>query len=130
MKKTQEELEEIKREKETLMSKIEELSEDEIKEISGGKYHEVVYYETESEVKFIHEIGDIVEVYSGWLFGTVRCRITDRRIVWFETHSTGGPGIYAFNVRGYIDEYKVQELESHWYFYLNGDWLPRDDIEI
>ena len=38
--------------------------------------------------------------------------------------------ICALNVRGYRDEYKVREIESHWYFYLNDDWLPRDDIEM
>ena len=130
MAKTKKELEALKKEKDSLMSKIQELSDDELKQISGGTYHESVYYKNESDVTYIHNIGDTVEVYSGWLFGTVQCKIVDRRIVWYETHNTGGPGIYAFNVRGYRDEYKVQELESHWYFYLNNEWLPRDDIEM
>ena len=112
------------------MSKVKELSDDELKQISGGRYPDNVYYKNESDVKYVHNIGDTVEVYSGWLFGTVRCRITDRRVVWYETHNTGGPGIYALNVRGYRDEYKVHEIEDHWYFYLNDDWLPRDDIEM
>ena len=129
MPKTKEELEALKKEKDSLMSKINELTDDELKQISGGTYNESVYYENESDVSYIYEIGEEVEVYSGWLFGTVRCRIVDRHIVWFETHNTGGPGIYALNVRGYRDEYKVQELEDHWYFYLNNEWLPRDDIQ-
>ena len=129
MPKTKEELEKIRKEKESLMSKIKELSDDELKQISGGAYHETVLFKNESDVNYIFNVGDIVQVYSGWLFGTVACRITDRHIVWYETHNTGGPGIYAINVSGYRDEYKVQELESHWYFYYNDEWLPRDDIE-
>ena len=127
--KTKEELETIKKERDSLLSKVKELSEDELKQISGGAYHENVYYKNENDVKYIHNIGDTIEVYSGWLFGTVRCKIVDRRVVWYETHNTGGPGIYASNVRGYRDEYKVQEIENHWYFYLNNEWLPRNDIE-
>lgn len=130
MAKTKGELEALKKEKDSLMSKIQELSDDELKQISGGTYHESVCYKNKSDVTYIHNIGDIVEVYSGWLFGTVQCKIVDRRIVWYETHNTGGPGIYAINLSGYRDEYQVQEIENHWYFYLNNDWLPRDDIEI
>lgn len=129
MKKTKEELEALKKEKEALMSKIEELSDDELKQISGGTYYDPLFCENESDVTYIAEVGDLVEVYSGFLFGTVQCRVVDRRIVWYETHNTGAPGIVAVNVRGYRDEYRVQETKNHWYFYLNDDWLPRDDIE-
>ena len=129
MKKTKEELELLKKETDALMTKVKELSEDELKEISGGKYHETVLFQNESDVNYIYNIGDYVQVYSGWLFGTVLCRVVDRHIVWYETHNTGAPGIVAANVRGYRDEYKVQEVEDHWYFYLNDEWLPRDDIE-
>ena len=130
MAKTKEELAELKKEIESFQSKIEELSDEELKQISGGTYHANVYFKNRSEVTYIHNIGDIVEVYSGWLFGTVRCKIVGRRVVWYETHNTGGPGIYVSNVSGYRDEYQVQELESHWYFYFNGEWMPRDNIEM
>ena len=129
MAKTKEELEVLKKERDSLMSKVKELSDDELKQISGGAYHEAVFWEHESDATYIHNVGDIVEVYSGWLFGTVQCRIVDRHIDWYETHNTGSPGTYAPNVRGYRDEYLVQSTESHWYFYLNNEWLPRDDIE-
>lgn len=127
--KTKEELEEIKKEKDALESRIKELSDDELKQVSGGSYPDNVYWENESDVKYIHNIGDEVEVYSGWLFGTVRCKIVDRHIVWFETHNTGAPGVPAFNVEGYRDEYKVKELVSHWYFYYDDEWVPRNDIQ-
>ena len=128
--KSKEELNAIKEEIEAVDKKLAELSDEELKQISGGTYHDTVYFKSESEATYIHNIGDIVEVYSGWLFGTVQCKIVDRRIVWYETHNTGAPGVYACNVRGYRDEYKVQEVKSHWYFYLNNEWLPRDDIEM
>ena len=130
MAKTQDELNLLKEEYESLVSKAKELSDDELKEITGGSYYDDEYHENQSDVSYIFNIGDEVEVASGWLFGTVRCKVVGRRIRWFETNNTGGPGIYALNVRGYRDEYQIQELESHWYFYMNGDWLPRSSIQV
>lgn len=129
MAKTKEELDALKQECLSLNEKLKELSEDELKEISGGQYHDNVYWEKESQASYLFNIGQEVEVHSGWLFGTVRCKITDRRIVWYETNNTGGPGIYVANVRGYRDEYKVKEIENHWYFYLDEEWLPRNEIQ-
>lgn len=130
MAKTKEEIDALRKERDSLISKVQELSDDELKQVSGGAYHDNVYYKNKGDVTFIHSIGDIVEVYSGWLFGTVQCKIVDRRIVWYETNNTGAPGVYVANVSGYRDEYLVQETESHWYFYLNNEWLPRNDIEM
>ena len=130
MAKSQEELNEIRDQYLSLTAKAKELSEDELVQITGGRFYDDEYHENQSDVTYIFNIGDEVEVNSGWLFGTVRCKVVDRKIVWFETHNTGAPGIPAFNVRGYRDEYLVQELEDHWYFYLNNEWLPRNEIQV
>lgn len=130
MAKTKEELASLKQEFETLNSKIKELSDDELKQIVGGKYPDNVYYETAEQVQFIHNVGDIVEVYSGCIFGTVECTIIDRKVSWYETRNTGASGIYVANVSGYRDEYLVKENNYHWYFYLDEEWLPRNDIQI
>ena len=129
MSKTQKELNEIKNEYQSFTSKAKELSDDELKEITGGSYYDNEYHANKADASYLFNVNEEVEVYSGWLFGTVRCKIVDRRIVWYETHNTGAPGIPACNISGYRDEYKVQELKDHWYFYLNDEWIPRNDIE-
>ena len=130
MAKTKEELEQLKKEYRALVSKAKELSDDELREISGGLYYTDEYHKNKSDVSFLFNVGDYVEVYSGWMFGTVHCRIEDRRIVWYETSNTGAPGVYVGDVKGYRDEYLVKETEDHWFFYLNNEWVRRKDIQI
>lgn len=130
MAKTQEELNDIKKELRSFAAKVQELSDEELKEITGGEYYDLECHEKQSDVTYLFDIGNEVEVNSGWGFGTVRCKVVGRRIAWYETNTTGTPGIYVANVRGYRDEYQVYELENHWYFYLNNEWLPRSDIQV
>ena len=127
--KTENELNALKQECESFKSKVSELSDDELKVVTGGSYYETVYHKNKEDVSYILNVGDEVEVYCGLFWGTVRCRIVDRRVIWYETHNTGAPGVWALNISGYRDEYLVQEIKDHWYFFLNNAWLPREYIE-
>lgn len=109
------------------MKTMTELSEKDLMAVNGGTFYSGVARNSEEDVTFVANIGDIVEVASGWGFGsTVRCKVVGRRITRYSYfnggHTTGK------HITLYFDEYKCVELESHWYF-ANG-WKDRNDIEI
>lgn len=97
------------------MKTMTELSEKDLMAVNGGTFYSGIAKSSMEDVTFVANIGDIVEVASGWGLGTtVRCKVVGRRIVRYVTL--------------YFDEYECVELESHWYF-ANG-WKSRNDIEI
>lgn len=103
-----------------------QLQDNELKMVIGGKYYSGAGKTSPDDVEFIANIGDIVEVASGWGFGTVRCRIVDRKVSGY-SYSVGKRGS-GQTISCYYDVYECQELKSHWYF-KNG-WKSRNDIEI
>lgn len=100
------------------------LKDEELEFVAGGEYYSDGSHRNSEDVTFIKNIGDIVEVASGWGFGTVRCRIVDRQI---GSYVDINSGIRNFAIRYYCDEYKVEPLEPHWYFYQ--DWVSRNSIQ-
>lgn len=100
-----------------------ELSDDELTEISGGSWYPKQYSQTPGEVSFVADIGQIVEVGTGWFGTTVRCTVTDTRVSRFLSAGTRDPGFLQF----YTDEYYVVPLEDHWYF--SARWVSGDRIE-
>lgn len=104
------------------------LTDEQLENTVGGEYYNPLYSVNKDDIDYLFEIGDTVEVSAGYGFGiTVRSKITDRRIVWFDTPGTGPLGCIGFH--GYRDEYFcVAEDEPFWYF-CDEEWRTRDEIE-
>lgn len=100
------------------------LKDEELENITGGEYYTLGSSYDSKDVQYIFNVGDIVEVASGWGFGTVRCRIVERRIGERE-EPTGD--LRFWGKKYYFEEYKVEPLESHWYFYR--EWVSRSLIQ-
>lgn len=106
-----------------------EVTDEGLSAINGGAFYDRGGVSDLSKLNFVAKAGDIVEVASGWGFGsTVRCVIVETRINESHFGITNSAGYVVEDICTYYDEYKVQELESHWYFH-NG-WKDRDDIEM
>ena len=105
-----------------------ELTETEAEKVTGGEFNTTIYWKKEDEVEFIYEIGDEVEVASGWGFGTtVRCGITDRKANFFRPTTVGPLGTPI--VYGYRDEYFCEALDPPFYFIGDKSWRFRSEIE-
>lgn len=108
------------------VSENNQIREVELENVNGGKYysgHEVM---SQDSVTFVADVGDFIQVASGWGFGTVLCRVVGRRISSY-SYSIGTRGT-GESISVYYDQYEVEEVESHWYF-KNG-WKNRNDIEM
>lgn len=129
MAKTQEELKELKEKYDSLTSKLKELNDDDLKQVVGGSFYDMEYFEKESDVKYLFKVGDVVEVRTLFYIGTVQCTITAVKSEWDESSSDGAPGVpgSAWYDAGFVDKYYCQEKESHWYF--PNDWYTRDMIQ-
>lgn len=113
----------------TLTEGTEPVTDEGLAAINGGAFYESGGFSTLEKLNFVAKAGDIVEVASGWGFGsTVRCVVVETRINESHFGITNSAGYVVEDICTYYDEYKVQELESHWYFH-NG-WKDRDDIEM
>ena len=109
------------------MKTMVKLSEKDLMAVNGGTFYSSDGRGTIEAVTFVANIGVIVEVASGWGFGsTVRCKVVDRRISCY-TYYTGGH-TSGKRVTVYYDECRCVEIETHWYF-ANG-WKSRNEIEI
>lgn len=130
MAKTKEELKEINNKLEEINNAFKELTPEELNEVKGGVCHEMEYFDKESSVNFIFNVGDTVEVMNWFYIGSVKCKITAVTVEWEEGDCSGGPGMpgSAWHYAGFVDKYYCQEEESHWYF-SNG-WKTRDEIQI
>lgn len=114
-----------------VLKKNNALTDEELADVSGGKFYSLELFKNKSDVNYLFKVGDIVEVKNWFLVGTVRCRITGVRTEWQVIGgNTGGPGMVDGDCQkeGWADSYYCQELESHWYF-SNG-WCGRDMLEI
>ncbi|GEM_PF-3385227 len=96
------------------------MSDEELENISAGtEWYTLTYYTSKEAVKFLFPVGAIVEVESGFGFGTTkRCTVTAHKYG-YTTLNNGA--------RIYCDMYYCQETEYSWWFY-NG-WRSRDQIE-
>lgn len=103
------------------------LTDDELENAAGGAYYARSECKSADEVTFIANVGDIVEVCVFYTF-TVRCRVVDRRIFRVDESDYAEFGGRTFSQSRYRDEYKVEALESHWFF--EGGWNPRYLIEM
>lgn len=114
---------------ETDVYEVSELTENVLKQVAGGSPYRREYYKTPGEVQFIHKVGDIVEVENWFGFGTVRCKICEIKAEYRSLDNSGAPGMGGTSCHrdGYVDLYRCEELESHWYF-SNG-WYSRDGLE-
>ena len=104
-----------------------ELNDEELGDVTGGKFYTDEYFDSPDKVTFVHKKGDIVEVSTGWFSTTVRCCITDVRVVSFWISRKNFLGLPPM-ANGYRDEYYCTPLEEHWYF--SGDWYLRTDLEM
>ena len=106
-----------------------ELTEEEAAQVSGGQFYTTRYWKDKNDVEYIFEVGQEVEVASGWGFGTtVRCRITNRRVEYFRTTSPGPLGTPL--VWGYRDEYFCEAIDPPFYFLGDKCWRYRGEIEM
>jgi len=96
------------------------LSEEELSVVTGGAdWYEQKYWLSKESVTFLFKVNDVVEVASGFGFGTtVRCRIKEVGYGYFSL-SNGG--------NAYFDIYYCENLEYTWYFY--DGWKSRENIQ-
>jgi len=109
---------------ETELKKIvrRELNEEELENITGGTdWYKLTYWTDKNKVQFLFKVGDYCEVASGWIFGTVRCRITQISVATKAVALNDGTQLYC-------DMYYCEAVDDEWYFY-NG-WKSRDLIEV
>ena len=91
------------------------LNDEELNSVVGGAYNQMVYSKNESDVKFIYNIGDMVEVAVNAAFGfaTQSARVTDREVHW--------------DCGAFYDAYYCQMTEEHWY--CQSGWRARYKLE-
>lgn len=102
-----------------------ELSDEELSGIAGGAFYPEQWKASPDMVRFVAEVGQVVEVGTGWFGTTVRCTITDRRVSRF---LSGGNNYSMDSFDYYYDEYYVVPFEEH--FYFSGGWVRGSRLEI
>ncbi len=96
------------------------LTDEELEMINGGtEWYSQKLWLDRSKVQYIFNVGDTVEVASGFGFGTtVKCEIKELGIGYFSLANGGN---------AYFDTYYCENKEYTWYFY--DGWKTRDLIE-
>jgi len=96
------------------------LDENQLEKVTGGTdWYNQLLWSDRSKVQHIFKVNDVVEVASGWGFGsTVRCVIKELGIGYFSLANGGN---------AYFDTYYCENQEYTWWFY--DGWKTRDLIE-
>lgn len=99
-----------------------------LEQVTGGGYYTKEFYTTEGEVKFVVNVGDVVQVQNWFLIGTVTCRVTAVKAVKVDCNTgvPGQPG--SASSGGWVDMYYCEKTESCWYF--PNSWYTRDGLEL
>lgn len=98
-----------------------------LEQVAGGGYYASEHYTSESDVKYVVNVGDVVQVRNWFMIGTVTCRVTAVKAA-KNGYNTGAPGMPgSANSGGWVDMYYCEETESCWYF--PSGWYTRDMLE-